>query len=106
MSGVEPATLPLAPNTRLHPLSPLSPKGSPVRSPLTQAGLPLPSYLYNLAVSPIKSPRRWVYIASTVSRRLGPSAIAAHGVVLKLWVLLVLAYATLVFCMSLPSYTI
>ena len=33
----------------------------------------------------------WVYIASTVSRRLGASAIAAHGVVLKVWLLLVLA---------------
>lgn len=33
----------------------------------------------------------WVFIASTVSRRLGPSAIAAHGVVLKVWLLLVLA---------------
>jgi Na+-driven multidrug efflux pump len=33
----------------------------------------------------------WVYIASAISRILGPSAIAAHGVVLKLWLLLVLA---------------
>jgi Na+-driven multidrug efflux pump len=33
----------------------------------------------------------WVYIASTVSRQLGPTAIAAHGVVLKVWLLLVLA---------------
>ena len=32
----------------------------------------------------------WVYIASSVSRFLGPSAIAAHGVVLKLWLLFVL----------------
>ena len=33
----------------------------------------------------------WVFIASTISRRLGPTAIAAHGVVLKMWLLLVLA---------------
>ncbi len=33
----------------------------------------------------------WVYIASAVSRLLGPTAIAAHGVVLKVWLLFVLA---------------
>ena len=33
----------------------------------------------------------WVFIASEVSRRLGPAAIAAHGVVLKVWLLFVLA---------------
>lgn len=33
----------------------------------------------------------WVYIASAVSRMLGPAAIASHGVVLKVWLLFVLA---------------
>eukprot|EP00613_Pedinella_sp_CCMP2098_P064514 CAMPEP_0171991792 /NCGR_PEP_ID=MMETSP0993-20121228/277611_1 /TAXON_ID=483369 /ORGANISM="non described non described, Strain CCMP2098" /LENGTH=534 /DNA_ID=CAMNT_0012644823 /DNA_START=110 /DNA_END=1714 /DNA_ORIENTATION=+ len=33
----------------------------------------------------------WVFVASEVSRKLGPAAIAAHGVVLKLWLLFVLA---------------
>ena len=33
----------------------------------------------------------WVFIASFVSRVLGPQAIASHGVVLKVWLLLVLA---------------
>ena len=33
----------------------------------------------------------WVFIASSVSRVLGPQAIASHGVVLKVWLLLVLA---------------
>jgi Na+-driven multidrug efflux pump len=33
----------------------------------------------------------WVFVASQVSRRLGARAIAAHGVVLKVWLLFVLA---------------
>ena len=33
----------------------------------------------------------WVFIASSISRQLGPAAIAAHGVVLKVWLLVVLA---------------
>ena len=33
----------------------------------------------------------WVFVASEVSRKLGPAAIAAHGVVLKVWLLFVLA---------------
>jgi len=33
----------------------------------------------------------WVFITSTISRRLGADAIAAHGVVLKLWLLFVLS---------------
>ncbi|KAL1502898.1 hypothetical protein AB1Y20_010971 [Prymnesium parvum] len=33
----------------------------------------------------------WVFIASAIGRLLGPSAIAAHGVVLKFWLLLVLS---------------
>lgn len=33
----------------------------------------------------------WVFIAASISRQLGPAAIAAHGVVLKIWLLLVLA---------------
>mmetsp|Transcript_10826 Transcript_10826/g.14302 ORF Transcript_10826/g.14302 Transcript_10826/m.14302 type:complete len:242 (-) Transcript_10826:180-905(-) len=33
----------------------------------------------------------WVFVASEVARKLGPAAIAAHGVVLKIWLLFVLA---------------
>lgn len=33
----------------------------------------------------------WVYVASTIGKELGPAGIAAHGVVLKVWLMVVLA---------------
>lgn len=85
------ARMPLAPS-QASPSPPLPPSpSSPVRvreeaSARKLAGTSLATLLRSSSTV-----GTWVYIASTVSRQLGPTAIAAHGVVLKVWLLLVLA---------------